>query len=65
LLVSSYFCPVNELGKKIAQFVKWARVIWPAHEMGNYTDGLLQSKSQDQKKNGHRIAKLFKISLFQ
>jgi hypothetical protein len=27
LLASSYFCPVHELGRKLAQFVKWARVI--------------------------------------
>jgi hypothetical protein len=24
LLASSYFCPVHELDRKIAQFVKWA-----------------------------------------
>jgi hypothetical protein len=24
--------------QRIAQFVKWARVIWPVHEMGSFTD---------------------------
>jgi hypothetical protein len=40
LLASSYFSPVHEPDRKIAQFVKWARVIWPVHEMGNFTDGV-------------------------
>jgi hypothetical protein len=40
MLASSYFCPVHELGRKFAQFVKWARVIRPVHELGNFTDGV-------------------------
>jgi uncharacterized protein YjfI (DUF2170 family) len=43
LLISSYFCPVHELGKnerRIAQFVIRARVMWPVHKVGNFTDGV-------------------------
>jgi hypothetical protein len=40
LLASSYIFPVHELGRKIAQFVKWARIIWPVHEVGIFRDGV-------------------------
>jgi hypothetical protein len=40
LLASSYFCLVHKMGRKIAQFVKWAKLINPVHELGNFTDGV-------------------------
>jgi hypothetical protein len=43
LLASSYFSQLMnwaENEQRIAKFVKWARVIWPVHEMGNFTDGV-------------------------
>jgi hypothetical protein len=38
ILVQFMNWPENE--QRLAQFVKWARVIWPDHEMGNFTDGV-------------------------
>jgi hypothetical protein len=43
LLASSYFAQFmnwEENEQRIAQFVKWARVIWPVHEMDNFTVGV-------------------------
>jgi hypothetical protein len=30
----------EENKQRIAQFMKWARVTWPVHEMGNFRDGV-------------------------
>jgi hypothetical protein len=34
------FAQFMNWAEKIAQFVKWAREIWPVHEMGNFTNGV-------------------------
>jgi hypothetical protein len=40
LHIFAQFMKWAENKQKIAQFVNWARVIWPVHEMGNFTGGV-------------------------
>jgi uncharacterized membrane protein YozB (DUF420 family) len=40
LHIFAQFMNWAENEQRIAQFVKWARAIWPVHEMGNFTDGV-------------------------